>query len=444
MSLSRPIQLLLVLAAASLCLGACQTDSRGADKDSLYGDLEELDPGGALVVYWHALTGADEHRLLEMIDDFNADNEWNITVVGEYQGDLGTIHDKVIAGLPTDQLPSIVMSAPGLAAAYAVQDVAVPLSRYLGSRNWGFSQAERDDFFPSALTLDGLPQFGDQLYSFSSCRSLQVLYYNLDWLKELGYDAPPETWDEFREMACAASIPADGLFGFELGMDSSIFNSLLVTQGLSLVNRGGTAYILGGEQGRAALQFLQDLIDDGCAQWETEQGHRSDFGAGRVLFVIDSTDELVTYQRTVAEQANFTWALSDLPHTTEEPLVGVEGISSTILRTIPEEQLAAWLFIKWLAEPEQQARWAQQVGCFPTRRSAFEEMEIYLRERPAYGLAPQLLEQKWITEPGVTAYATCSAAIGRMLYAVTAGESVDQWLADTLSSCNQALSDALE
>jgi multiple sugar transport system substrate-binding protein len=438
---TRPLLALLIL---SLILGACQAEKSSTNDESLHGDLEALDPSGALVVYWHTLTGADEDRLLEMIDDFNTTNEWGITVVGEYQGELKTIYDKVLDGLPTGQLPSLVMTDNSTAAAYAAHDVAVPLSPYFASRNWGFTPTERDDLFPSALASDRLPQFRDQLYSFPSCRSLQVMYYNVDWLKELGFDGPPQTWEGFREMACAASKPIDGLYGFELGMDSSVFNSLLATQDAPLFNTGGTAYTLGGEQGRSVLQFLQNLISDGCITWETEEGHLEDFGAGRILFIIDSTNELANLEHLITEGANFDWALAELPYTIKDPLVAVEGVSTTIVRTTPKEQLAGWLFVKWLGEPEQQARWAQHAGCFPTRRSAFEEMETYLEEHPHFGLASQMLEQKWIAEPGMTAYEACRGEIGRMLYAVTAGESVDQWLTDTLSQCNQALADAME
>jgi multiple sugar transport system substrate-binding protein len=442
--MTRPTLLLLLITLFFLFLSGCQGMLATPTPGDLYGDLEILDPSGALVIYWHALTGPDQDRLLEMIDDFNASNAWDITVVGEYQGALETIYDKVMVGLPTDELPSLVMSDPSFTAAYGSQEVAVPLPPYLESTAWGFSREELEDFFPSALASERLPQFRNEQYSFPGCRSLQVLYYNLDRLKELGYDAPPRTWEEFQELACAASEPADGLFGFELGMDSSLFTTLLATQEASPLNPASTAYTLGGDQGRAALGFLQDLIDNGCAVWETEAGTLADFSAGRILFTIDSTAALASYRSAIIEGANFDWSLTHLPYSTREPLVAVYGTSTTILHSTPQEQLAAWLFVKWLAEPAQQARWAQSVGCFPTRRSALEEMETYLQEHPRYALAAQLLEQEWITEPKVAAYEACRAAIGRMLYAVTAGESVEQWFEDTQSLCNQSLADRQE
>jgi ABC-type glycerol-3-phosphate transport system substrate-binding protein len=445
MKATNSISLLLITLVLAAFLSACQLGPFTANEDDAPSDLEKLDPDGALVIYWHALTGTAEDHLLEMIDDFNASNEWGITVVGEYQGDLETLYDKVRVGLPTGELPHLVVTDPSLAAAYASLDAAVPLAPYIESTNWGFTRAERNDFFPSALKSDRLPQFGNQIYSIPSCRSLQVLYYNVDWLKRLGDDAPPQTWEAFREQACAASLPTDGLFGFEMGMDSSIFSSLLTTQNASLLNIRATAYTLGDEQGRAALQFLQDLMSEGCAQWEPLEGTMpADFIAGRTLFVIDSTTRLLTYQRAIAEGANFAWAVSSLPHTTEQPLIGVHGNSMTILHSTPREQLASWLFIKWLTEPEQQARWSQHMACFPTRRSAFEEMEAFLEAHPQYSLTSQLLEQEWITEPNVTAYSACGTEIGRMLYEVTAGASVEKLLSDTQTHCTQTLNDAME
>jgi ABC-type glycerol-3-phosphate transport system substrate-binding protein len=227
-------------------------------------------------------------------------------------------------------------------------------------------------------------------------------------------------------------------------MDSLTFISMLASQETAILNQDATAYTLGDNDGQATLQFLQDLITSGCALWQTEEGPLSDFSAGKVLFIIGSTADLATYRQSIAEGANFDWSLSVLPHTTEAPVVGVEGTSLTILRSTPRDQLAAWLFIKWLAEPEQQTRWSQITGCFPTRRSAIAAMDDYLAEHAQYSLASQFLESEWIAAPSVADYATCRAEIGRMLYAVTAGESVDQWLTATQSRCNQTLVDAEE
>jgi ABC-type glycerol-3-phosphate transport system substrate-binding protein len=403
-------------------------------------DIESIDPSGALVIYWHPLKGSERDYLLQMIDDFNAQNPWDITVVGEFQGDPDTLGQRILTGASVNQLPTLVMAQPGQVANYAAAQIAVDLAPYLGSKSWGFSQTELNDFYPVALDGERLPQFENRLFSFPCCRSLQVLYFNVDWLKELGYDEPPDTWETFREIACAASNPAEGLFGFEMGMAGHIFTSLLAAQDIPLLDETATSYTLGEAQGRSALEFLDDLINDGCAVWETDEGQLADLSAGSILFAVDSTMELNRYLRAVNEESGFDLAVAPLPHSTEQPVVEVRGFSNVILQSEPKEQLAAWLFIQWLAEPAQQARWAGYRVCFPTRRSTFEELGTYLEENPLYGQAARLLEEEWVTEPPVTGYSDCRAEIDRMLYAVTAGEDVAQWLASTRAYCNQTLS----
>jgi ABC-type glycerol-3-phosphate transport system substrate-binding protein len=210
------------------------------------------------------------------------------------------------------------------------------------------------------------------------------------------------------------------------------------------LNAGATAYTLGDERGRAGLQFLQKLISNGCAQWESEAGFKADFAAGNVLFVVDSTDELPDYKNLIDDGANFAWNITHLPHTTDEPRISSSGFSTLILPTSPEEQLASWLFVRWLAEPEQQAAWAEHRGCFPLRRTALDKMTAVIQDHPNYSTAAQLLEHVWVTEPNVTAYDECGGEIGRMLNAVTAGESLDEWLSKTLLQCNLVLANSVK
>jgi multiple sugar transport system substrate-binding protein len=434
---------LLFLFIAIPLVGGCQAILPSTGQAAATRGLADVSPERALVVYWHPLAGADEAKLLEMIDTFNQTNPWHITVVGEHHtSDLDALYNKVVAGISTDQLPSLVMTEPRLTAGYAANEIAVPLDPYLKSKDWGFTTEELADFFPDALMTSRLPQYENQLFSSPCCRDFQALYYNVDWLKELGYEEPPQTWEAFNKMACAASNPAEGRFGFEMGMDSSIFTSLLATQDIPLTNTGATAFTLGGDQGREALQYLQGLFSQGCANWESEQSQVTGFGEGRSLFVIDSTAHLDTYRDAVASEGNFVWSLAALPHTTDEPLVRVYGPAATILRTNPQEQLAAWLFLKWFSAPVQQVEWSGYKGCFSQRPSAVEEMADILQQHPAYELASQFLEDNWITEPRLAGYSGCRAAMGRMLYAVTAGEDVNRWFDETLVECNQALNEA--
>ena len=408
----------------------------------IYGDLENLDPSGQVVTYWYQHSRSREEALQAMIQEFNSTNEWGITVQGEYAGHYGEIYNKIVAGIPSGEVPDMAVAYQNQAATYATQGAVVELTPYIESEKWGFTSEEMDDFFPFVHQGDYLPQF-DGRYGFPPNRSMEVLYYNEDWLHELGYDHPPRTWEEFKEMACAASDPEAGTYGYEFSIDTSTFADWVFNRGGQMINEDATAYVFDGPAGLEALMFLQELFNEGCAILETERyGDQADFGVGKVLFTISSTSGLPYYRSAVAEGAGFNWSISTLPTSLDTPKVNIYGASLSIFRTTPEKQLAAWLFIKWFAEPEQQARWARASNYFPVRKSAAELLQDYFDENPQYAKAFEFLNYDIAIEPGVAGYDECRDAINEMLTAVANGEDPQTWLTQTVEECNAFLEEA--
>jgi sn-glycerol 3-phosphate transport system substrate-binding protein len=65
-------------------------------------------------------------------------------------------------------------------------------------------------------------------------------------------------------------------------------------------------------------------------------------------------------------------AVPGVPGSTGAPLLGHRVLWTINLRP-EEEQEAAWKFIKWLMEPEQQAEWFAGSGYLPVRHSAIDQ-----------------------------------------------------------------------
>ena len=106
---------------------------------------------------------------------------------------------------------------------------------------------------------------------------MEVMYYNEDWLTELGYDGPPESWEEFEEMACKASDkPFSGATGEGGRWATSTpwtppasppsSSAVVVTSSA----RQGTEYVFNSQAGVDTLTFWQDLTEKGCAKQATE------------------------------------------------------------------------------------------------------------------------------------------------------------------------------
>ncbi|HIQ02376.1 MAG TPA: extracellular solute-binding protein, partial [Anaerolineales bacterium] len=229
----------------------------------------------------------------------------------------------------------------------------------------------------------------------------------------------------------------------EFSIDTSTFADWVFNRGGQMINEDATAYVFDGPAGLEALMFLQELFNEGCAILETERyGDQADFGAGKVLFTISSTSGLPYYRSAVAEGAGFNWSIAPIPTSLDAPKVNIYGASLSIFRTTPEKQLAAWLFIKWFTEPEQQARWARASNYFPVRASAADLLGDYFAENPQYEKAFSFLGYDIAIEPGVAGYDECRDAIGDMMGAVASGEDPATWLADTVEECNVFLGEA--
>jgi multiple sugar transport system substrate-binding protein len=74
----------------------------------------------------------------------------------------------------------------------------------------GLSEEDQADFFPGFFNADVFPTFGNQRLGFPPNRSMEVMYYNMDWLAELfeagaiSFEGAPQTPEQFAEAACAA------------------------------------------------------------------------------------------------------------------------------------------------------------------------------------------------------------------------------------------------
>ena len=79
------------------------------------------------------------------------------------------------------------------------------------SNKWAMSNAIMNDIPKAFLEQDISSDFNDARLGFPPRRSMEVMYINLDWLKELGYNEIPKNPIDFRTVACkAAKNPFSG------------------------------------------------------------------------------------------------------------------------------------------------------------------------------------------------------------------------------------------
>ncbi|MBT7864566.1 MAG: ABC transporter substrate-binding protein [Gemmatimonadetes bacterium] len=412
-------------------LSACGGAEAPPDQGQV--DLEIVDPQGQQIVFWYQHTRQREDGLQELIGRFNESNEHGIQVRGEYAGDYGDIYNKMMVGLQGGELPDLVVAYQNQARAYADADGVVDLVPYMASPRWGLTGPEQDDFVVAFMQQD---QIQGKQFGLPPNRSIEILYYNQDWLAELGEDAPPSTWEEFARLCRAAqNQPFSGTddpsrsLGFIYEEDASRLASMVFSRGGDYMTPDGTAYTLDTEQVRASLLLMKDLVDSGAAEMMGEPyGDQIEFAAGRCLFILRSSSGLPYVQSAIDEGPGFEWSVAAPPHTTPDPVVNFYGASVSLCQTTQQRQLAAWLFLKWFTAPEQQAHWVKASNYFPARKSTANLLSGYFDENPRYRLVYDLMEFGQ-AEPSVTGYEPVRRLVAQAVIKVMQGGDLDATLA---------------
>ncbi len=407
--------------------------------------VEEVDPAGQQLVFWYQHTLAREDGLREMMAEFNAANPHGINVRGEYAGGYRDIYNKMTVGIQSGLLPDLVVAYNNQAAVYVENGGAVDLAPYMDSPKWGLTAEARADFYAPFLAQD---RYGSVQAALAPNRSLELLYYNADWLAELGYAEPPADWRAFSAMCRAArdrpfsKNAAGRSLGWVLAADASHLASMVFGLGGDYMDPAREQYTLDTPQLRAVLELLHGLAADGALELAVESGQGlRDFSAGEVLFIAASSTGMPHVESAVAAGPGFAWQVAPLPHARSAPAPNVYGASVAICRTTPERQLAAWLFLKWFTEPEQQARWVEVSGYFPARRSTRQALGDYFAAHPHYARAFEWLDFGR-AEPGVPGYTRVRRLIAEAMVATVAGEDIDATLAQ-LQRAAQATRGAL-
>ena len=418
---------LFFLAALTL---ACEEPREDAARQvSTTTSVEEIDPSGAEVVFWYQHTQMREEALLGLIEDFNRTNQHGIRVRGEFAGRYSDIYNKMMVGLQGGELPEIVVAYQNQALVYDMGEGLVDLIPYMNSPKWGLSALERGDYVQAFLAQDFIN--GRQI-CFPPNRSLEILYYNADWLRELGEEGPPGTWEEFARLCrlaqsrpFQAAQPGSRSKGYLFEAEASRLATLVFTRGGDFMDPERTAYTLDTPEMLQALNMVQGLIREGAADLLSERYEdQTEFALGQVLFMIRSSSGLPFVASALDDApTRFEWDVALPPRAGEDPVLNAYGASVSVCRSTPEKQLASWLFLKWFTSPEQQARWVMASNYFPVRRSTAAQLAGYFEENPRYGKAYGFLNFGR-TEPSVPGYEAVRRKIAEAMVEVAQGGEI--------------------
>jgi multiple sugar transport system substrate-binding protein len=283
-----------------------------------------------------------------------------------------------------------------MVAEYMRGNAVVNLDDYVKDPTLGYSKEGLDDIFPAYLEGLRFPQYGNQLLSFPFTKSLVVMYVNEEVLQRANVKLPPNgawTWPDFAQAVQAASRADRSLI-----VDQEIGNvtdpSRLRTYGwanypsASTINawaysRGGSMLTADNKQVRFneppyldSFQLTEDTFKRQFAYNPPRQpGSDFDFASNRYAFIHQSSTSRPFLRRVLKDNGReqLPWRITSVPQKDPGKAATVQyGANIAIFRTTDIKQAAAWLFVKWFTERDQDVQWSITSSYMPIRKSSSE------------------------------------------------------------------------
>jgi multiple sugar transport system substrate-binding protein len=333
-----------------------------------------------------------------LVDEFNRQNTSGINVTyrempadtGEYLKELQQMFAR--GGSDIDVIGGDVIWPIQFAAQGWIQDLSDD-----------FPESEQQKFLPAPISAN---TYEGKIYGIPWFTDAGMLYYRKDLLEQAGYSAPPETWDELKEMALKTTQDTGTKNGFVFqgsNYEGGVCNGCeyIWTHGgevLSEVTSGEV--VIDSPEALAGLETYASMVADGVAPQavanydETTSGPV--FGGGDAVFTRDWPGFYGLlgipakdggYPNVKPEQVGIA------PIPTAEP--GMQSYSvlggwNQLINAASAHQNEAWQFIEFMTARAQQRRLAIDASWLPSREELYLDEQL-LNQAPILGLSREAL-----------------------------------------------------
>jgi sn-glycerol 3-phosphate transport system substrate-binding protein len=383
--------LLALLLVAAAC-GGDDDDGGGGGGGAVGGDasgvscpvdaIEEA-AGPVEITFWHGMVARNEEILKTLTDEYNSSQD-RVRVRLVYQGTYDDTAEKFENGVRSGEgLPQLVQLEETRLQFAIDSQAMLPAQACVDEEGYDLS-----DHLPAVVdqfTVD------DTLWPMPFNVSNPVLYYLKPSFTAAGLDPedPPGTFEELRSAAQQLVDRQAARTGLALELSPWYVEQWFAQENQPLVDNdnGRSARAetidLDSELGVEIYEFLDGLVTDNLARsvGRNPRGvdHLLALAQGDAAMTIGSSAAIGPALSVIRSgEVDLTEAdigIAPLPAPTDDPAGGtlVGGASIYLVQegSSDEQQAAAWDYVKFLNEPETQARWSE-TGYIPIRQSAVE------------------------------------------------------------------------
>jgi multiple sugar transport system substrate-binding protein len=333
-------------------------------------------PRGITIEFWHSMSGANGRAVDFLVEKFNAENEYGITVNATYQGSYNDAHQKVTAALVAGEFPSIGQAYGNNVVTYFPSGRVLQLDEFIFDPTWGIRDFE-DIILGYRTESSAFPD--GKFYTLPFSKSTEVLYYNTDFFNKTGAWAtrqgpvftPPTTWAELEATAKAiTAVTGKPAFGYD--SIANLFITWTQQNGGAYTNPAGELLFNNFEAVQAIEYFARGqregyfaIVADFDVRFFSDV-----FKTGEVMMYIGSTSGSVFNISDL-----FTYGSAQVPFGKERKVIQ-QGANFFMLDNGPDKNLAAFTFINWMMETENTVEWSIRSGYLPVRESS-RDLPVY-------------------------------------------------------------------
>jgi sn-glycerol 3-phosphate transport system substrate-binding protein len=372
--------LVIAVMVASMGMGGVPSGARGEAKCPVRALDRATKP--VEITFWHVQTAKNEEVLQELVARFEAQQD-RVRVKLVNQVTYPDLFNKYRAGLTTGALPDVAEMNVAYLQALVDSRSVVPIEACASTDNY-----EQSDYVPQAIdayTLKGVQ------WAMPWTVTGRVLLYDRNVFRAAGLDPddPPATLDEVIEDSRRIVERGASRHGIALPTDPGLLPHLYTKSGQLYVNHHNgrtvraTKTLLNSQIGRHIWTWWDDIVESGLgiSTGRATTDHLLAVANRDAAMTIDSSNVVgpVFDVLSSGEFAHVDPGVAPLPAANPAGGVMVSGGSLWLPRASkPDKQAAAWEFVKFLSEPDQQAAYTvgTRGGYLPIRRSASHDPEL--------------------------------------------------------------------
>ncbi len=330
---------ILLVAALALTLAACgssddSSDTAEAETSEVAVETEATEAEPITISFWNSFTGADGDMLVDLVNQFNEENEWGITVEMDISSDFDS---QLATAFAAGEGPTFILSSSAYRFTYGefFQDISDVFDK---------SGLDESDFIQSYLDYCS---DGDALYFVPFQVVGYYMYWNKDLFEAAGLDpeTPPATWDEWEEYAAALTDESSNVYGSGISYDYNYQIAHIIQRfgGLAVTEEDGqwVANFAGNEGYEKFLTMYKDMVDNGDNPVEADTDSMA--SAGQIGVTVGGP-----WVTSGLDTAEVNYGIGLIPEGDAGDMNSVEVIGFAVTTAASdEEKEAAYRFFEW-------------------------------------------------------------------------------------------------